>query len=391
MMKLTPAGRFAVYTGLGLGTILFAFPLVWMLLTSVKPIEQTMVFPPQWLPVAHTVVWEGETVEVTRDEQVEVPGVLVEQTSGYRAGQRTLVTAERHDPENPLFRLVKRAEPRWWFVTERSDTLTLSGELRRDVLPAEAIRTRFKFRWNNYPKALSTMGGRSLTEVEGTHQAGAAQARPVGFVTFLGNTLIVCIFGVIGTVLSNALIAYGFARVRWRGRDIFFGITLATMMIPFPVLMVPLYGVFKSLGWIGTLFPLWVPSFFGSAFTIFLMRQFFRTIPEELSEAARIDGCSEWRIFWRMILPLSRPVLAVAALFHFLHAWNDFLGPLLYLTRKETFTLALALQNYQTQHGGVQWNHLMAASALTVIPIIILFFFAQKTFIQGIATTGTKG
>ncbi|NQU11912.1 carbohydrate ABC transporter permease, partial [bacterium] len=156
-------------------------------------------------------------------------------------------------------------------------------------------------------------------------------------------------------------------------------------------LMVPLYGVFKTLGWIGTLRPLWVPAFFGSAFNIFLMRQFFRTIPEELSEAARIDGCSEWGIFWRIILPLSRPVLAVVALFHFLTAWNDFLGPLLFLTRKHTFTLALALQNYQSQAGGVQWHHLMAASAVVILPIIILFFLAQKTFIRGIATTGIKG
>ena len=163
------------------------------------------------------------------------------------------------------------------------------------------------------------------------------------------------------------------------------------MMVPFPVLMVPLFGIFKTLGMIGTLQPLWVPAFFGSAFNIFLMRQFFRTIPEELSEAARIDGCSEWRIFWRVILPLSKPVLAVAALFHFLYAWTDFLGPLIFLTRKHTFTLALALQSYQTQHGGFQWHFLMAASAITVVPIVVLFFFAQKTFIQGIATTGSKG
>ena len=120
------------------------------------------------------------------------------------------------------------------------------------------------------------------------------------------------------------------------------------------------------------------------------MRQFFRTIPEELSEAARIDGCSEWHIFWRIILPLSVPVLATAGVFHFLYAWNDFMGPLLFLTRNEDYTLALALQNYQSQHGGVQWHYLMAASAVTIMPVIVLFFFAQRTFIQGIATTGSK-
>jgi multiple sugar transport system permease protein len=162
-------------------------------------------------------------------------------------------------------------------------------------------------------------------------------------------------------------------------------------MVPFPVLMVPLYGVFRELHWVGTLLPLWVPAFFGNAFNIFLMRQFFLTIPEELSEAARIDGSSEWRIFWRVILPLSKPVLAVAGLFHFLYAWNDFLGPFLYLTRKETFTLSLALQSYASQNGGVQWHYLMAASTVTILPIVVLFFFAQRTFIPGIATTGTKG
>jgi multiple sugar transport system permease protein len=213
----------------------------------------------------------------------------------------------------------------------------------------------------------------------------------VTFGTFLANTLLVCVLGVVGSVLSNAIIAYGLAKIRWRGREALFAVTLATMMVPFPVLMVPLYGVFKGLGWIGTLQPLWVPAFFGGAFNIFLMRQFFRTIPEELSEAARIDGCNEWQIFWRIVLPLSKPVLAVVALFHFLWAWNDFLGPLLFLTRKETFTLALALQNYQSQSGGVQWHHLMAASTVIVAPIIVLFFLTQKTFIKGIATTGLKG
>jgi multiple sugar transport system permease protein len=213
----------------------------------------------------------------------------------------------------------------------------------------------------------------------------------VSFWVFLGNSFTVCVLGVIGTVFSNSIVAYGFARLRWRGRDVLFAVTLATMMVPFPALMVPLYGVFRALHMVGTLQPLWLPTFFGSAFNIFLMRQFFLTIPEELSEAARIDGCSEWRIFLRIILPLSKPVLAVAALFHFLYAWNDFLGPLLYLSRKRTFTLSLALQSYQSQTGGVQWHYLMAASTVTILPIIVLFLFTQRFFVQGIATTGTKG
>lgn len=218
--------------------------------------------------------------------------------------------------------------------------------------------------------------------------------KELGYLPFLvygRNTIIITVLCMIGAVFSNSLVAYSFARIKWPGREFFFGITLASMMVPFPVLMVPLYGVFRHLHWIGTLLPLWVPAFFGSAFNIFLMRQFFRTIPEELSEAARIDGCSEWRIFWRIVLPLSKPVLATAALLHFLYAWNDFMAPLLYLTRKSTYTLSLALQSYESQTGGVQWHYLMAASAVTVLPVVVLFFFTQKVFIQGIATTGTKG
>ena len=392
-MRRSPATRFVVYACLGFGAIVFGFPLLWMTVTSLMPIEQTMSYPPRLLPLAYTTEIDGREVEVTRDSEVREPSVLVEITSGLRAGERLVLPLTAYDPADPSLRLLRHAEPGWWVVTQRSATdKTIEAGLARDVVPPEAIEEHVRFRWENYPKALAAMGGRSVEASEGTvaRRAPTAEDAEVSFLTFLANTVIVCVLGVIGTVLSNAMVAYGFARLRWRGRDAFFALTMATMMIPFPVLMVPLYGVFKHLGWIGTLLPLWVPAFFGSAFNIFLMRQFFRSIPEELSEAARIDGCSEWRIFWRIILPLSRPVLAVAALFHFLYAWNDFLGPLLYLTRKHTFTLALALQSYQTQSGGVQWHFLMAASAVTVVPIVILFFFAQKTFIQGIATTGSK-
>jgi multiple sugar transport system permease protein len=203
--------------------------------------------------------------------------------------------------------------------------------------------------------------------------------------------LLVALLGVVGTVSSSALVAYGLSRIEWRGRNLLFNVTLATMMVPFPVLMIPLYGVFRSLGWIGTLLPLWVPAFCGGAFNIFLLRQFFLTIPSELSDAARIDGCSEFGIFWRVILPLARPALSVVALFHFLYAWNDFLGPLIYLSEPRTFTMALGLAQYQSQHGGSEWQLLMAASALLIAPVLLLFFLAQKTFIQGISTTGMGG
>jgi multiple sugar transport system permease protein len=217
------------------------------------------------------------------------------------------------------------------------------------------------------------------------------------FLLWTRNTLVIAVLGVVGTTLSSAIVAYGFAKLRFVGRGALFALMLSTMMIPFPVTMVATFSLFRWLGdhtgidWLGTFKPLWVPAWFGSAFNIFLLRQFFLTIPTELSEAARIDGCSDWGIFWRVILPLSRPALAVVALFAFMGIWNDFLGPLVYLQRPGQFTLALGLQNFQSKAGGTPWHLLMAASVLVILPALLLFFLAQRTFIEGIATTGTKG
>lgn len=232
-----------------------------------------------------------------------------------------------------------------------------------------------KILWSNYPDAM-------------TYHADELGYIP--FLVYARNTLVVTFLTVVGAVLSNALVAYSFARLKWKGRDLFFSATLATMMIPFPVLMVPSFMLFKTLGWVGTYKPLWVPAFFASAFSIFLLRQFFRTIPMELSEAARLDGCSELRIFSDIIMPLSRPALMVVALFTFMGSWNDFLGPLIYLVDQQTFTLSLGLSAFQTQHGGTPWNLLMAATLVVIAPVIIVFFLAQKVFIQGIATSGFK-
>jgi multiple sugar transport system permease protein len=217
------------------------------------------------------------------------------------------------------------------------------------------------------------------------------------FLLWTRNTLIIVVLSVTGTTFSSAVVAYGFAKIRFKGRGALFAVMLSTMMIPFPVTMVSMFIIYRWLGdhtgipWLGTFKPLWVPAWFGSAFNIFLLRQFFITIPEDLSEAARIDGCSELGIFFRVILPLARPALTVVALFAFMGTWNDYLGPLIYLQRPEQFTLALGLQNLQSQHGGTPWHLLMAASVLVILPVLIMFFLAQKTFIEGIATTGMKG
>ena len=211
------------------------------------------------------------------------------------------------------------------------------------------------------------------------------------FPLYLRNTLWIALLGVTGTTISSAVVAYGFARVRWRGRGVAFMVMLATMMIPFPVVMVPLFTMFREIGWIGTFAPLWVPAWFGNAFSIFLLRQFFLTIPRELDDASRIDGCGHVRNFIHVILPLSIPALLVVALFHFMFVWNDFLGPLVFLTHRDQFTLALGLQLFLSKLGQTPWNLLMAATTVMVAPVLVLFVLMQRTFVEGISTAGTKG
>ncbi|MEY3479915.1 MAG: hypothetical protein RIQ71_690 [Verrucomicrobiota bacterium] len=258
-------------------SIVFILPFAWMISTSLKPLNETMVLPPKWLP----------------------------------------------------------SEPQW----------------------------------QNYPDAMRAMGP---------------------FWLHARNSLMLALLNVVGTVVSSALVAYGFSRIEWRGRDSVFLLLLATMMIPFPVIMIPVYTLFRELGWIGTFKPLWVPAFLAGAFNVFLLRQFFLGIPRDLTEAARMDGCGEFRIFWQIILPLAKPALLTVALFQFMATWNDFLGPLIFLVRQEQFTLALGLQNFQSAFGGTAWHWLMAGSTLVILPVVVLFFLAQRAFIRGISTTGLK-
>jgi multiple sugar transport system permease protein len=300
--------RVLIYAMLVLGSVSFLIPLLWMISTGLKPIEQTMSLPPTWIPYRLYVEKDGVLTEIRQADVNNYPEASI----------------------------IKKPAPRW----------------------------------ENFKMAIKVMKR---------------------FPRYLRNTLILCILTVVGTVLSSSLAAYGFSRIEWRGRNKLFVLALATMMVPFPVTMVPMYCLFRWLGWIGTLKPLWVGSFFAGAFNVFLLRQFFMTLPKDISEAARIDGCSELRIFWQIILPLCRPALMVVALFQFMYTWNDFLGPLIYLTNQDDFTLALGLQFFQSQLGGTEWHYLMAASTIVALPIIVLFFFTQKTFIEGISMTGIKG
>lgn len=197
---------------------------------------------------------------------------------------------------------------------------------------------------------------------------------------YLRNTLIIAVLSVIGMTFSSAAVAYGFARINFRGRGALFTLLLATMMVPFPVVMGPLFVLFKWLGWIGSLKPLWVPAFFAGAFNVFLLRQFMLGIPRELDEAARLDGCGHWGVFRHVIVPMCRPALATVALFHFIFVWNDFLGPLIFLPHRDQFTLALGLQLYQSKAGYAPWNLLMMASVITVSPVILVFVAAKGVF-----------
>ncbi len=216
------------------------------------------------------------------------------------------------------------------------------------------------------------------------------------FIPLLRNTYSTVLYAVgstIGTVLSSIPVAYALARMRWRGRQLSFLLVLSSLMLPSQVTIIPLYVIFVHLHWVGSLKPLIVPTFFGDAFTIFLLRQFFLTIPEELSDAARVDGAGDFQILARVIVPLAKPAIAAVALFQFLYAWNDFFGPLLYTgNNPKIWTLAVALSQFTTAvHRSVLFNLQMAASILFMLPVIALFFVAQRVFIEGVTLTGVKG
>jgi len=222
--------------------------------------------------------------------------------------------------------------------------------------------------WSNYPEAVTY----------------------ISFFLYLRNTLTIAVLATLGSLISCSLVAYSLARIPWPGRNFLFIFTVATLMLPFQVTLIPLFVVYSRLGWVNSFLPLIVPHWFGSALYIFLLRQFFMTIPMELSEAARIDGAGEFRIYWQVILPLAKAALATVAIFEFIARWRDYLGPLIYLSNQKLYTLSLGIYEYRSQYGA-EWGLLMAASVLITLPIIVLFFFLQKTFVQGIALTGIKG
>lgn len=211
------------------------------------------------------------------------------------------------------------------------------------------------------------------------------------FFRYALNTLFITFFVVIGNVLSNSFIAYGFAKISFPGRNLLFSLVLTTMMIPGFVTMIPQYVLFSKIGWVGTYLPLIVPSFFGNAFSIFIMRQFYMSISNELVEAAKMDGANHIYIWSRLMIPLTKPAIITIAIGAFNGAWNDFLGPLLYIHEESMYTLQIGLKTFQSQ-ATAQWNYLMAGATLVLLPTVLLFFFAQRYFIEGMdLTAGSKG
>lgn len=225
-------------------------------------------------------------------------------------------------------------------------------------------------KWANYPRSLAP--------------------DKMNFWPALANTTVITTLSILGQVLSCSLVGYGFARFKFRGRGILFMLMLSTMMLPGQVTMIPLFVLFRTLGMIDSFWPLVLPAFFASPFFVFMFRQFFAQIPEELLEAAKIDGCSHWRIYWQIMMPLSTPVIAIVAIYTFLGAWNDFLGPLIYLSSPENRTISLALNSFKGQYGNTDAHLLMAASVVCMAPCVILFFAAQKYFVESVASTGLK-
>ena len=327
------------------GAAVFVVPFVWLLTTSLKEEDQIFRYPPVWIP--------------TRQIKVELGGGRYG-LSTMRIGGRTAKVAEIAEFEDGRKRVrILAGSP------DAGKTLVVGRSALTKV-------RKFALKWENYSEALEFVP-------EETRKG----------LLYLWNTVYITILSILGTILSSSLVAYSFARLRWPGRDVLFLVLLATMMLPAAVTMIPVYLIFRSLGWIDTLRPLWIPSFFGGAFGVFLLRQFFMTIPTDLEDAAKIDGCSYFGIYWRIMLPLIKPALAALTIMTFMASWNNFMGPLIYINSPEKMPLAYALQLFQSSYSA-EYALLMAASTLVMLPVLIVFFFTQRYFIQGITLTGLK-
>jgi len=324
-------------TLLAIGSVLVLMPMVWMLSTSLKTKESSTLFPPQWIPRdARTVVIEGRKCYIYA---IPVEGHMRELALLEKESAMGIFV----NPDNPA---------------ERYELRVLDGRRISDV----------RLHWENYPQALTM----------------------VPFTKYLLNSLLVVVTTTVGVLVSCTFVAYGFARFRARGLGVLFLVLLSTIMLPGQVTLIPQFVVFSKIGWYDTLLPLIVPAFFANAWDVFLLRQYIMTVPLELDDAARIDGCGPLSTLWHIILPQAAPALATVAIFHSLWAWNDFFYPLIYLQSRDKWTVALGLQSFQALYSR-NLAPLMAASTVAMLPCILIFFFAQRLFIQGVVISGIKG
>ena len=330
------------------GSFLFMIPFAWLISTSLKSDDEQASFPPVWIPTQQKTVLNLKTKDGLPAKLSTYKGQLVAELEDLPSGE---VRVQQMVSETQV-------------GTERAIKVG-----RGDLVKVRHTAPR----WENYSEALAYLPPDTVYGL-----------------TFLKNTLILTLLTTLGTVLASSLVAYSFSRLQWPGKNLLFTLLLATMMVPGAVTLMPQFLIFRSLGWIDTLRPLWVPAFFGAAFNIFMLRQFFLSIPNELEDAAKIDGCGPFGIYWRVMLPLVQPALAAIAIMAILGAWNNFQGPLIYLSSPEKMPLAYGLQLYQQQHAG-EPGLLMAASTMVILPIMILFFFTQRYFIEGVSLTGIGG
>ncbi|MCW3060179.1 MAG: ABC-type sugar transport system, permease component [Capsulimonas sp.] len=324
------------------GSALFLIPFFWMVLTSLKEDSQMNRFPPEFIP----------TQQVMTTLNGKDAGLVWITNNGKRV----------------------KGAVKEVFPDGMEDIQILNGGSLVHLSKADVTEIRhFAPVWKNYPDALKFL----------------PKANKYGLVN-LQNTLIIALLSVVGTTLSSSLVAYGFSRLKWPGRDWLFGLVLATMMLPDAVTMMPRFLIFRSLHWVDTLYPMWVPSFFAAAFNVFLLRQFFMGIPKELEDAAKIDGCNYLTTYWRVMLPMVKPSLAAVSIMTFIGAWKDFMGPLIYISTPEKMPLTYVLQLFQSAHGGNP-GMLMAFTTMVMLPVIVLFFFTQRYFIEGVSLTGLGG
>lgn len=383
------------------GAIIFSIPFVWLLTTSFKEerdlanadgivwvpqVQETYAYMDPKQPLFESV-YEGKAVKVKKDSDAASGNWLVEVERPYGLRGR------RFEVPGGSLKEIPREQKIWagkvngtpyeaFAVEENEDGSRLLEVMtpadmkgQRLTVASEEVEPVRKpgLRWENYSDALEWM------------------PLETGFgLAYLANTLWLAIMSVIGTVLSCSVVAYGFARLRFPGRDQLFFLMLMTMMLPGAVTMLPKFLIFTGLGWMDSLLPLWVPTFFAGAFNVFLLKQFFSTIPMELEEAARIDGCGYLRTYWQIMLPLVKPAMAVIAIWTFMGAWNDFMGPLIYLNSPSKMPISYAMGLFASDRGTDQ-ALMMAFATMSTLPVLLLFFFAQKYFIEGVQLSGMGG